>query len=519
MSGDLKDPAKSLPRGTLGAVLVSYVVYMVIPIFLSRVVRDESALLVNPLIMRDIARWGDLVLVGLWGASLSSALGAMLGAPRTLQALARDKIIPRFIARSFGRNADPRIATVLTFIVALIGIALGDLNLIAPVLTMFSLTAYALLNLSAGFEEIIGSPSWRPSFRAHYGLCFLGAFGCLAVMFMINAGATFVAAFVCLAVFLLMHRRSLNAHWGDMRYGLLMLWAQKALYWMSKRRVDERTWRPNILALSGAPTSRWGMIELANSVTQGHGLLTVAAVIPESPQERINEIEATISEFLAKQGVRAHVRVQPASDMLAGVRELVRTYGFGPLEPNTILLGDTRRPENYQGYAELILLVHSTRRNLVIFNEDEDRPPPGDAARIDLWWGGQPQNVGLMLALAHLVKLGSDWKGAELTLKTIVDSEEKQEEAGRRLESFVREARLPASPKVIVRSGQGAFETIQDESQDASLVFLGMRHPDDGESVEVYSQYYQQLTASTARLPSTAFVLANEDLDFLRIFR
>lgn len=175
MSGDLKNPAKSLPRGTIAAVVTGYVVYMTIPVFLSWVIRDERVLLLRPLIMADIARWGRLILLGVWAATLSSALGALLGAPRTLQALSRDKVLPRFIGRGFGKNNDPRTATACSFLVALVAILLGDLNLIAPILTMFFLTSYGLINLSAGLEGLIESPTWRPQFRFPWWGSLLGA--------------------------------------------------------------------------------------------------------------------------------------------------------------------------------------------------------------------------------------------------------------------------------------------------------------------------------------------------------
>jgi solute carrier family 12 sodium/potassium/chloride transporter 2 len=218
MSGDLKNPEKSIPWGTLAAIACSYAIYMAIPIFLIRIIQDSRLLLVDTMIMYKIARWSQFILAGLWGASLSSAMGTLLGAPRTLQAISKDRIIFRFIGRGFGEKQEPRIAMFISFLIALAGIIAENLNMIASVLTMFFLTAYGLLNLSAGFGKLIGSPSWRPKFRVHWGFSFAGAFGCFASMFMIDPGSTFIAIFVSIGVYTLMKRRRLKAHWGDMKY-------------------------------------------------------------------------------------------------------------------------------------------------------------------------------------------------------------------------------------------------------------------------------------------------------------
>jgi hypothetical protein len=132
-------------------------------------------------------------------------------------------VVHRLFGRGYGHGRDPRWATALTFLIALVGVLIGDLNLSAPILTMFFLTSYGLLNISAALEGCIGSPSWRPALRVHWGLALLGTFGCFAVMFMINPGAMFIAAFVVAGVYLLRQRRSQCANWGDMRYGILRM--------------------------------------------------------------------------------------------------------------------------------------------------------------------------------------------------------------------------------------------------------------------------------------------------------
>ncbi len=521
MSGDLKNPARSLPLGTVAAVLTGFAVYMAIPVFLSRVVPDQGVLLTDALIMRRVAKWGVLILLGVWAATLSSAMGSLLGAPRTLQALAKDGVLPRFIGKGFGRTNDPHIATGMSCLVALTAILLGDLNTIAPVLTMFFLTSYGLLNVSAGLEKLIGSPSWRPKFRIPAAVSLLGAFACFSAMLMINAGATFVAVFVIGAVYYVMKRRSLNVQWGDMRYGILMLIARYAIRGLAKKKPDERTWKPNILALSGSPMARWHLIEFAHAMAQGESCLTVATVIPVETwsSERVTAAEKSISDYLAKRGVSALVKVLPSDDIVGGAEALIRAYGFGPITPNTILLGWTEKEENFVGFARLIRMICRMGQNLLLVREPDNvtEASPPKKERIDAWIRGDPRNVGFVLTLAYLLTRDEEWSDARLVLKTIVESEADVEEGRKRLERIIGAQRLAAESEVLVGKPGDAFATIKESSKDADMVFMGMRAPEDEESLESYSEYYRSLLTQTTGLPVVAMALASEEIEFHRL--
>lgn len=519
LSGDLKNPARSLPLGTLLAIGTGYLVYMVMPIFLSQAVPDARLLLIDSNIMYTVSRWGPPILIGVFAASLSSALGSLLGAPRTLQALAVDRVIPGFIGKGFGKDkADPRIATALSFLVALAAVLLGDLNLIAPILSMFFLLSYGLLNLSAGLEGLIESPSWRPKFKVHFGVSLLGAVGCFLVMLMINAGATIISCILTAGVFYAVKSRRLNAHWSDMRYGILTLLVRFAVYRLSKMKPDERTWRPNILALSGSPKSRWHLVELANALAGHSSALTVASILPveDWSAEKVESTESSMREYLSKRAVDAMVKVFPAGDMITGAKALVRAYGYGPLTPNTIVLGETEKEDNYLEFSELIRLVHRTRRNLVLVR-DAGIPEGSNADTIDIWWGGNENNIGLMITLAFLIQKSSVWQESRLVIKTIAETESECDAAQHRLTTFIEEQRIPAEAKVIVRQEEEIFDMIRQSSAGAGLVFMGMRPPVEEEDAEAYSRYYGQLIETTQAMPPLALVLASEPIEFRRV--
>ena len=178
LSGNLKDPGRSIPLGTFLAVVVGYLVYMILPVILA--FRANPDILVeDPLVMMPMSAWGQAILLGVWGGALSSAVGSILGAPRVLQALARDNVLPNglsWLGRGTGDDDTPRIGTVVTLLFAGTAAYMTDLEMIAPILTMFFLTTYGALNIAAGLERILKSPSFRPKFKVHWAFSFLKLF-------------------------------------------------------------------------------------------------------------------------------------------------------------------------------------------------------------------------------------------------------------------------------------------------------------------------------------------------------
>ncbi len=517
MSGDLKDPSRSIPRGTLAALGVGYLVYMTLPVLLSTRA-DAQSLIDDPLIMRRIAFWGDAILLGVWGATLSSALGSILGAPRVLQALARDGVLPRWmriLGRGSGPGDEPRVGTAVTLVVALSAVMLGELNVIAPILTMFFLASYLSVNLGAGLENLLGSPSFRPSFRVHWSISLLGALGCLVVMFLINAAATLAAAVVILGVFLWLERQELRTTWGDVRRGVMLSLARSALLRLAGERPDPKNWRPNLLVLSGAPTGRWHLIEFAHALTHGRALMTVATILrsgSRDPDAR-RGMQEHVREYLERKGVEALVRIEEAPTPYEGMERLVSTYGFGPLKPNTVLMGASEDPERRAEYCESIAMMHDLRRNVMVLRYDDERGF-GAQRRIDVWWGGMQSNGGLMMLVGYLLRTSMAWRRATLTIKLLVPDQRAAEATRENLQSMIEGLRIGAEAKVLVGEQSSFPDVLRRSSAHADLVLLGLAKPG---SVDDYEAYYQRLQEMTEGLPTTAFVLASEDLDFAEV--
>ncbi|MDJ1175744.1 hypothetical protein [Roseofilum capinflatum] len=515
MSGDLKNPVRSIPDGTLAAVATGYVIYMILPVILS-LRSDAASLIADPLIMQQMAWWGPAILLGVWGATLSSALGSILGAPRVLQALARDGVLPdwlSFLGTGSGPEDEPRIGTIITLGLAVALVCLGELDLIAPILTMFFLTTYMVLNIAAGIEAFLQSPSYRPAFRVPWYLSILGAIGCLAVMFLIDALATVMAAIIVLGIFLWLQRRELEATWGDTRRGLWMAILREGLLQLDHAE-DPKNWRPHLLVLSGIPRKRWPLIELADSLTHNRGLITISSVLPEGYRDlsQQGELEITIREYVEKRGVQALVRVITAPDPFEGAVRLVETYGLGPLVPNTVLLGDSESPERRDQYCQMIAQLHQAKRSIIVFRENAERGF-GRRRRIDIWWRGMQANGGLMLLLAYLLRTDIDWHQAQIFVKIIVTDEAAAESARLNLEQFMGQLRLGAIAQVIVSEGRLFEDILHESSQNADLIFLGLAKPDLIPPHQ-YTHYYETLHDKTANLPTLVYVLAAPDFDF-----
>ena len=519
MSGDLKDPGKSIPRGTIAAVLTGYAIYMAVPLFLDWCVKDAAVLRSDTMILAKCAKWPMAILAGVWAATLSSAVGSFLCSPRVVQALARDKLAPRVLGRGYGRSDNPHRASMLCFVVAAVGILLGDINAIAPVLTMFNLSTYALLNLSAALEETIDPPSWRPTFRVRSFFSYAGFVGCVGAMLMISAGWTLVAVACELALFFAARRRSRNPRWADMRDGLYLALARYAMRRLERHRRDIRNWTPNLLVLTPIPAVIPRLFTFARGVSGGSGFVTVASVVLSEFREASREAE--LAESLLRQmkprGLRPIVRVSFAADACEGLKDFVRTYGYGPLTPNTVVLGVPRAGTEATA-GGVARETFARRRNVVLVGPGEG-VDPSSGGYIDIWWRGENRNAALMLALACLLrKRERAWRHVPLRLNMIV-SRRTEEEAEETVAAFLESARVRAATRILKLEDGRPFAALIAESSSESLCsFLGLRPPHADEPDSEYGEYCRSLAESAGDMSRVVLVLAGEDVDFTAMF-
>ncbi len=511
MSGDLKDPARSIPKGTFLAIGAGYLVYMTVPIILARSA-SSATLIENPLIMQQIAFWGGAILLGVWGATLSSAVGSLLGAPRVLQALTKDQVLPRqfaFLGKGSGNEQIPRAATIFTIILTLVLVYLGNLNTIAPILTMFFLTTYGVLNVTAGIEKLLESPSFRPKFKVHWAFSFVATLGCFAVMFLINALATVFAILFIGIVYSWLRRRRLKTTWGDVRSGMLLQIIRYALLRLEKED-NPKSWRPNILVLSGSLSKRWHLIDFANGITHEKGLFTIATILSDKKvsQEKVGDFEKHITDYLNNKKIRALVRVTRAENTFPGAIQLVNSYGLGPLVPNTVLLGESKVADHRESYAQMINHFYKSKRNVIImqdFVSDDFR----NNKSIDIWWGGLKGNGGLMMILGYLMSNSPYWQSIKINIKMVVATDDAALLAQKNLSEMFSKMRVDFNIKVLVSNGDSFWDILKSESSESDLVMLGLKTPDDD-----FSNYFEKLKENTKQLKKKIFVLASQDIEF-----
>lgn len=512
MSGDLKDPARSIPRGTLSAIVVTAVVYIGLALLLAAS-EPREALIGNNLIVKEISLSAWLVTAGIFAATLSSALGSMMGSPRILQAFAKDRVfrVLNPLAVGSGPANEPRRATILTFLIAQVCIMLGDLNAIAPVITMAFMITYGTLNLATFYEGITKNPSYRPRFRyCHWSLSLLGAGGCLAVMFLIEPLWAIVSIVAMAGLHWLIGYREVQSRWGDMKSGLLFERSRKNLIRLETLMYHPKNWRPIVLALSGAGWTRAHIPMYGHWLTAGHGILMLGQVIPgelEGRMQRRRQQEELLFNFIQDQELQAFPIVVVAPKLADGIESLVQCHGLGALRPNTVMLGWPNDPEKVEAFGATLRTLDQLGQSIVAvkFNDDTHdarEVPPGT---IDVWWRGK-DNGPLMLLLAHLLTKNDPWRSKTIRLIRVVPNEAARDEVLQHLEQLLEGSRIRATPLVVVLDNP--VSAIHDTSRNAAVVFLGLICPEQGQE----GIFYESLEALTTDLDRVIFVHSAGDM-------
>ncbi|MFH2006718.1 MAG: Na-K-Cl cotransporter [bacterium] len=510
MSGDLRDPRRAIPRGTMAAIFVGMAIYMTIPVFLA-LKADTATLRADMLIMQHVAWLPALILAGVWGATLSSAIGSILGAPRTLQALALDGVAPRVLARGSGPNDEPRAGILVTLVIAVAGIWLGDLNMIAPILTMFFLVTYGMINLACGLERWADSPAFRPEFKVPVWVSFFGAAASFYMMSFISLPAAAISAVLVVGIYALLQRKSMETTWGDARHGLWAALVRMGLLRLKQAAWHPRNWRPNAIVLGGSPTARPHLIEVGLWLGGEKGLVTYFYLIAgqvRDLQERRSVLQKTTAERLSRTYPNLLTRVEVCSNIYEGVRAVAQSYGLAGFESNTVVMGWGHQEERAHDYGNLIYDLTLLDKCLVLVAFDEVREF-GRHSRVDIWWGGLDNNGGLMLLLAHLLLAHREWALAEVRVKMIVPTAQRAARTEKMLQRIIDESRIRATPEVIVnpQDGRSIGDIISQNSVRSDLVIMGLRPPEPDQG----DVFVQRVNALIEKLPTVLLVRASEE--------
>ncbi len=520
MSGDLKDAGKSLPLGTFSAVGLSILIYFSAAIVFGASLPAET-LMRDYASMKRIAAVEFLITAGVIAATLSSAMASFLGAPRILQSLAADRIFPFLLpfAKGSGPHDNPRRGVLLSTGIAFATIGLGKLNLIAPVVSMFFLISYGLLNYATFFEARTGSPSFRPRFNWYDSrLSLAGGLACLAVMLAINLTAGVIAMSFLFAIYQYLKRTSGPARWADSRRSYHLERIRENLLAAAREPEHPRDWRPQLLIFSDDTHRRKRLLQFAEWLEGDTGFATVVRILEGEGPKMLRlraEAEDDLRKDIADNGSEAFPLVIVAPSFIQGIHTLVQAYGIGPLKANTILLNwFEQQSTDHAGirqilYGRRIKMAFRLGCNIIVLDANDDewnklKSATSEERRIDVWWWDDATSH-LMLLMAYLTTRDKDWQTAKIrVLAPSVDhpTEDALQDFHQKLEN----ARIEAEPEIVFNAN---LSNIIAYSQDASLVFLPFRLKGN-QPLDPFDNPIEQVLS---KLPITALVLAAEDIE------
>ncbi|XP_075365787.1 solute carrier family 12 member 3 isoform X2 [Mycteria americana] len=402
ISGDLKDPAVAIPKGTLMAIFWTTMSYLVLSATIGAcVVRDASGSLNDSVAvglpgceglacafgwnftacaqqqscryglsnyyqsMSMVSGFGPLITAGIFGATLSSALACLVSAPKVFQCLCRDQLYPLigFFGKGYGRNSEPIRGYMLTYVIAVGFILIAELNAIAPIISNFFLCSYALINFSCFHASITNSPGWRPSFRYYSKWAALfGATVSVVIMFLLTWWAALIAFGIVIFLLGYVLYKKPDVNWGSSMQASSYNMALN--YSVGLSEVDEhiKNYRPQCLVLTGPPNFRPALVDFVGTFTKNLSLMLCGNVLIGPRKQKMPESRLMAdghTKWLMKRKIKAFYTDVVAEDLRSGVQMLIQAAGLGKMRPNILALGYKRNwrtvsPQSLEDYVGIL---------------------------------------------------------------------------------------------------------------------------------------------------------------------
>jgi len=484
LSGSLREPRRSIPLGTMSAIGLTVVVYLLLTYWLSRAA-SVTELLTNSTILVDKAFWGWTILAGMLGATFSSALGSLVAAPRVMQALAQHSILPfsDYLAQET-EQGEPRQALfatgVIGFITLLIALASGGgLNAVASIITMFFLITYGMLNLVVLIEQMLSTVSFRPTFRVSRVVPLIGVVGCLFVMFLINPVFSLVALVVVLLVYGYLMRRNLEYLPSDVRSGMFLSLAEWAATRVSHLPpAVKRTWKPFVLAPIVKTQELTGSYRFLRALAKPQGAIHALGIYPEGDDSALKGLTDLTNSF-SDEGIFARTTLLEEADMVNGVRVATQILRSTFFRPNLLFL-NLRAESDLAVLQQLVDKTAAYNMGIVLLARHTVRDlgrqhlinvwisHRGDDWQVDLQWS----NSDLALLLAY--QLTKNWSG-KINVCLAIAKDQDPEPAEMFLQELVDLARLPNN--TMVTAVQAPFAEALHQVRRADLAIFGLPNP------------------------------------------
>ncbi|XP_065341848.1 solute carrier family 12 member 6 isoform X2 [Cloeon dipterum] len=470
-SGDLADAQLSIPRGTIAAIATTSTVYLSTVLLFAGTVdnlllRDKFGQSIGgKLVVANIA-WPNewVILIGSFLSTLGAGLQSLTGAPRLLQAIAKDGIIPFLqpFAVSSSRG-EPTRALILTVCICQCGVLLGNVDILAPLLSMFFLMCYGFVNLACALQTLLRTPNWRPRFKFyHWSLSLFGLSLCISVMFMTSWFYALIAMGMAGLIYKYIEYRGAEKEWGDGIRGLALSAARFSLLRLEEGPPHTKNWRPQVLILCKPDTELnpkyKKLLAFASQLKGGKGLNIGAAVYPGDYVPNVTDVIAVkdnLKKAMEKEKVKGFADVLATADVPEGISHVVQTIGLGGLKPNTVILGwpngwsKARHAHSWANFLQTVRTVSAARMALLVpkgilaFPESTEKV----SGFIDVWW--IVHDGGLLMLLPFLLRQHRTWKNCKLRIFTVAQLEDNSIQMKKDLKLFLYHLRIEAEVQVI----------------------------------------------------------------------
>ncbi|CAI4230824.1 unnamed protein product [Auanema sp. JU1783] len=481
MSGDLKDPQRSIPSGTIAATVTTSLIYYALAILFAAsvdrsVLRDKFGRSIENNMVVSTLAWPSPWIVTV-GAFLST-FGA------ALQCLCNDVIPILAPFATVTKKNEPFLGLLLTTVIAEMAILLGAVDKIAEVLDFFFLMCYAFVNIIAFLHSVLRAPNWRPRFKYfHWSLSLLGAFLCFFIMFGSDWHLALVACALTLAIYKYVEWKGAKKEWGDGMRGLALTTAQYSLLKVEDKDPHPKNWRPQLLI---ALSAHWGnhiidkralsMLNLAAQMKAGRGLTIACAFVKGSAnaaeeRTRSGSIKQRLLKDMATSRLRGFAKTlfYQESQIYGCVSGVFQSVGIGGLRPNTVLINwpDIKDMDEVSLFAEkMITGVHHEycillAKGITEFPETTDRL----TGFIDIWW--VVQDGGILMLIAYLLKQHKVWRGCLLRIFAVGGSDKKRnEDMKQALQKHIYMLRIDAEVFIVSLLDQEVTEEIYEKTAE-----------------------------------------------------
>ena len=517
MSGDLKDPKKSIPTGTLLAIGTGLIIYIALAIFLAYTINSE-VLKTDYNILMKVALFAPAVVAGIWGATLSSALGGILGGPRILQAMSIDKVTPKIFGKGKGENNEPVNALLMVFIIAEAGILIGELDIIARIVSMFYLTAYGFINISY-FLESWANPDFQPTFKIKRWIGFLGFLASFGVMFKLDMIAMLVALAVIGSLYFWLQRKEVKLQSNDVWRSVWENVVNKGLKRIDSEVDENSNWNPNIILFSGVSDHQSYLLDLSKTVSGRTGIVTNFKLIldkeNDKPLRRTEQVvrDDTFSEL----GIFA--RQIKVDNIYKGITNIASTYGFSGVEPNTIMMGWPKGLENSIEYSKMTETLLLLDYNLLYLDFDR-KTKFGNYKTVDLWWREtDSKNAEMMLNIARFIIASPKWNDTNIRVLFVNNNNVDKEIIHSKIYKLIEDLRVNVEIKIINNAVEQKpfYNLIEEHSALTNLTLLGIPNY----KIEKQAEFIVKTNHLFETIGSTLLVKAANnfnvlDLDFIK---